>query len=94
MAGLYGQRTAGTFGDGMTDSELILKQQKTIDKLERKLARLEKRLMAKQKYETALLINTGATPRYVAEIHEKDRVALSDEEREKCLDLKRKLSKR
>jgi len=62
----------------MTDQELIAKQQKEIEKLQRKVKKLEKRLLAKQHYETELLINTGATPRHIAEIHKKDESALQD----------------
>lgn len=62
----------------MTDQETIAKQQKEIDKLKRKIVRLEKRLLDKQKYETEMLINTGATPRYIAGIHQKDEAALAE----------------
>ena len=62
----------------MTDAETIATQQKTIEKLQRKVKRLEKRLLTKQQYETELLINTGATPKYIGEIHKKDQAALSE----------------
>lgn len=62
----------------MTDSETIASQKKQIEKLERKIKRLEARLLKKQKYETGLLVNAGATPRYINEIHQKDSEALCD----------------
>jgi uncharacterized coiled-coil protein SlyX len=62
----------------VTDSETIAAQQKAIEKLQRKVKRLETRLLKKQKFETEMLINSGATPRYINEIHQKDEEALSD----------------
>jgi hypothetical protein len=47
------------------------------EKLERKIARLEKRLLTKKKYEKLMLIHTGATPRFIGEIDAKDQEALS-----------------
>ena len=62
----------------MTDLETIGAQQKLIEKLERKVKRLEKRLLTKKKYEEMMLVNACATPSFIAEINEKDRRALSD----------------
>lgn len=62
----------------MTDSEIIAKQQKEIEKLQRKVKKLEKRLLDKQFYETELLVNTGATPQHIVGIHKKDDAALAD----------------
>ena len=61
----------------MTDAETITKQQETIERLKRKIKRLENRLRDKQKYETGLLVATGATPAYITKIHNKDDEALS-----------------
>lgn len=47
------------------------------EKLERKTARLEKRLMSKKKYETEDLIQRGATARFIQHIDDKDQEALS-----------------
>ena len=55
----------------MTDKE-------TIDKLQKQVKRLKKRLLEKKKYELGMLINSGATPRFIAEIDEKDQKAMSD----------------
>ena len=62
----------------MTDSELIAKQQKTIEKLERKIKRLEKRLLEKKAFETEDLIQRGATGAFIARIDAKDQEALKD----------------
>jgi hypothetical protein len=51
----------------------------TIRSLEKQVKRLRKRLLAKKKYELGLLINSGCTPRYIAEIDEKDRAALKED---------------
>jgi len=47
-------------------------------KLERKAKRLETRLLKKQYYETELLVNTGATPRHIVDIHKKDEAAMAE----------------
>lgn len=63
----------------MNDSEIISKQQKEIEKLQRKIARLEKRLLAKKKYETEDLLQRGATPQFIHHIDQKDQAALRSE---------------
>ena len=60
----------------MTDAETIAKLQKLVEKQERKIKRLEKRFLEKKKYETAMLINTCATPQFLMKIDQKDREAL------------------
>jgi hypothetical protein len=47
-------------------------------KLERKVRRLEKRLLEKKVFEKEDLIQRGATPRFIEKIDEKDREAMSD----------------
>ena len=61
----------------MTNEETITKQQAQIEKLEKQVARLKKRLETKKKYETETLIQLGSTPAYIAKIDQKDREALS-----------------
>ena len=63
----------------MNDTELLATQQKTIEKLTRKVKRLEKRLLEKKKYETETLIQLGSTPQYIDKIDAKDRAALETE---------------
>ena len=50
----------------------------TIKKLERKIKRLEKRLIEKKKFEREDLIQRGATPQFIEKIDAKDREALKD----------------
>ena len=54
----------------MTDSEQI-------KSLKKQVARLRKRLIEKQAYETEMLIQTGATPQYMEKIRRKDEAALA-----------------
>jgi hypothetical protein len=61
----------------MTDEEIIRAQRDLIEKLQRKIKRLEKRLVDKKRYEAELLLNTGATPRFIAEVDAKDQKVLS-----------------
>jgi hypothetical protein len=63
----------------MTDTETIAKQQKEIEKLQRKIKRLEKRLLDKKKYETEDLLQRGATPQFIENINQKDQAALRNE---------------
>jgi hypothetical protein len=63
----------------MTDSEISAKQQKEIEKLQRKVKRLEKRLLDKKKYETEDLLQRGATPQFIENIDQKDRAAMRNE---------------
>ena len=63
----------------MTDSEIIAKQQKEIEKLQRKVKRLEKRLLEKKSYETEDLLQRGATSGFIAKIDAKDQAALREE---------------
>jgi hypothetical protein len=63
----------------LTDAEIITKQQKEIEKLQRKVKRLEKRLLDKKKYETEDLLQRGATPQFIEHIDQKDRAALRSE---------------
>jgi len=51
----------------------------TIKKLERKIKRLEKRLLSKKKYETMDLIQKGATAEFRAQIDAKDAEALGSD---------------
>ena len=69
-------RTAET---SLTDAEIITKQQKEIEKLQRKIARLEKRFLAKKKYELEDLFQRGATTTFMDHIDQKDRAALRSE---------------
>ena len=62
----------------MTDLEALATQQKLIEKLQRKIKRLEKRLLTKKKYETMDLEQRGATPQIIAQIDAKDAEAMSD----------------
>lgn len=62
----------------MTDGELLAAQQKQIEKLLRKVKRLEKRLLDKKKYETETLVQQGATPQFIAKIDAKDKQALEE----------------
>lgn len=61
----------------MTDTELIAKQQKEIERLVKQVARLKKRLIEKKKYETETLIQQSATPQFRARIDAKDEEVLS-----------------
>ena len=71
-----GRREADEIRMTRADAEIIKDQQLTIEKLTRKVKRLEKRLLSKAKYEKDLLINTGATPKFITGIEDKDREAL------------------
>ena len=53
--------------------------QETIKKLERQVKRLRKRLLEKIAYEREMLIQTGATPQYIANIQRKDEAALRED---------------
>lgn len=53
--------------------------QDTIKKLEKQVVRLRKRLIEKQKYEAEMLIQTGATPKYIESIRKKDEAALRED---------------
>ena len=55
----------------MTDTE-------TVAELKDRIRRLKKRLREKMKYETMMLVNAGATPKYIEEIRQRDEAALSD----------------
>jgi uncharacterized coiled-coil protein SlyX len=55
---------------------IIAEQQKIIEKLQRKIKRMEKRLLEKKKYETEDLIQRGATSQFIANIDDKDRRAM------------------
>ena len=59
----------------MTDLET---KQAKIEKLERKIKRLEKRLTENAAYEKGYLINTSTTPQLIAKIEAKDKAALAD----------------
>lgn len=48
-------------------------------KLERKIKRLEKRLLEKKKFETMDLIQKGATSAFIEKIDAKDRAAMKEE---------------
>jgi hypothetical protein len=48
------------------------------EKLERKVARLEKRLLAKKRYETEDLVQRGATAQFIKHIDDKDQAAMKD----------------
>lgn len=63
----------------MTTEELLAAQQKAIEKLQRKIVRLEKRLLTKKKYETEDMIQRGYTPQFIEKIDAKDRAALKEE---------------
>ena len=63
----------------MTDAEIITKQQKEIEKLLRKIKRLEKRFLDKKKYETEDLLQRGYTPQFIHHIDQKDQAALRSE---------------
>lgn len=56
----------------MTDAD-------TIKKLEKQVSKLRKRLLEKQKYEAEMLLQTGATPRYIESIRRKDEAALKED---------------
>ena len=56
----------------------IMDKDETIKKLERKIKRLEKRLLTKKKYDTMDLEQRGATPQFIAQIDAKDAEAMSD----------------
>ena len=60
----------------MTEYERLLLENK---KLEKQVARLKKRLLEKQKYEAEMLVQTGATPRYIEQIRRKDEAALKED---------------
>lgn len=59
-------------------TNLETKQAKEIEKLKRKVTRLEKRFLEKKAFETVDLIQRGSTPQFIQKIHEKDAAALSD----------------
>jgi hypothetical protein len=63
----------------LTDAEIITKQQKEIEKLLRKIKRLEKRFLDKKKYETEDLLQRGYTPQFIERIDQKDKAALRSE---------------
>ena len=54
-------------------------QGEEIKKLRRQIKRLRKRLLEKQKYESEMLIQTGATPQYIEAIRKKDEAALKED---------------
>lgn len=54
-------------------------QGEEIKKLRRQVKRLRKRLLEKQKYESEMLIQTGATPQYIEAIRKKDEAALKED---------------
>ena len=54
-------------------------QGEEVKKLRRQLKRLRKRLLEKQKYESEMLIQTGATPQYIEAIRKKDEAALKED---------------
>ena len=53
--------------------------QDTIKKLEKQVKRLRKRLIEKQRYEHEMLVQTGATGRYLETIRRKDAAALKED---------------
>lgn len=57
----------------------MTEQAELVKKLERQVKRLRKRLLEKQKYEHEMLIQTGATPAYIANIRSKDELALRED---------------
>jgi hypothetical protein len=62
------------------DNRFILldEHKKIVAKLERKIKRLEKRLLEKKKFELGYLINASTTPQLLERIDAKDRAALAD----------------
>ena len=54
-------------------------QGEEIKKLRRQIKRLRKRLLEKQKYESEMLIQTGATPQYIEAFRKKDEAALKED---------------
>jgi hypothetical protein len=53
--------------------------QEQIKSLKKQVARLRKRLIEKQAYEAEMLVQTGATPAYIAKIQRKDEAALRED---------------
>ena len=62
----------------MTDTEIIQAQQSAIEKLQRQVKRLKKRLLVKKQYETDLLVEAGFSPKYLEGVDAKDRAALEE----------------
>lgn len=60
-------------------TEIESEQTKRIRQLERQVAKLRKRLLEKQKYEAEMLIQTGATPKYIENIRRKDAKAMEED---------------
>ena len=53
--------------------------QDTIKQLKKQITRLRKRLLEKKKYEAEMLLQTGATMKYIADIDAKDQAALRED---------------
>ena len=63
----------------MTKLEDLLKEQQTIiEKQQKWVRKLLKRLKEKKKYELQFLINTSCTPQYIADIDAKDKRAMEE----------------
>ena len=60
-----------------SEIEIIAEQQQVIQKLQRKIWRLEKRLQEKIKYEYGLLQGVGIDPNLLAKIQAKDQKVLN-----------------
>jgi len=63
----------------LTDTEIIAQQDAAIKKLQRRVNRLEKRLLEKKFYETADMVARGYEPRFIAKVDAKDAAALAEE---------------
>lgn len=57
----------------------MTEQTELVKKLERQVKRLRKRLLEKQKYEMGMLMNSGATPKFIENIKRKDELALRED---------------
>lgn len=61
----------------MTGSDTT--SEETVRKMDKQIRRLRKRLKEKMAYESEMLIQTGATPQYIAAIRKKDEAALRED---------------
>lgn len=57
----------------------MTEQTELVKKLTKQVARLKKRLLEKQKYEMGMLLNSGATPKFIENIRRKDELALRED---------------
>ena len=63
----------------MTGSDTITISEETFRKMDKQIKRLRKRLLEKIGYEAEMLLQTGATGKYLESIRRKDAAALRED---------------